>query len=285
LSTLGDKLIERIERATLDEIARAAFLVDDGDPVGELDRERVATALESAIGRKNQFAASEPTLAAGIEREVDALFDAIASDEPRAAVFARHAAALATLFRGVLGENPREVTSATYSPELQLAVLGLSVDALREPILDVGCGEDAALVSFLRARGKNATGIDHRASIEGVATRADWLTFEYPTSRFGTIVSHLGFTLHFMHQEMKRSDLAFEYARAYMRIVRSLARGGTFAYVPGVPFIESMLPQTECVISRVALAPDLVTDAVKRVQEVTGLVLDTATHVTKRDTQ
>jgi hypothetical protein len=282
LTTLGHRLVERIEQASLDEIAHAAFLVDTGEPVGEGDAERVMAALGAAIARKNQFAASEPRLAPGIEREIDALFDEIAAGQPRAPIFEARKAALAQLFREILGSEPREVTSATYSPELQLAVLGLSADALREPILDVGCGEDAALVRFLRARGKDARGIDHRVVSSEVATRADWLTHEYGVSRWGTITSHLGFTLHFMHQEMKRSDLAFEYARAYMRIVRSLAPGGTFAYVPGVPFIESMLPAGEHVVGRVALAPDLVTDAVKRVQEVTSLVLDAATHVTRR---
>ncbi len=239
-------------------------------------------ALGTALARKNQFAASEPRLAPGIEREIDGLFDGIANGQPRASLFEEHQEGLARLFREILGSQPREVTSATYSPELQLAVLGLSVDALREPILDVGCGEDAALVRFLRARGKDARGIHHRVVASDFATRADWLTHEYGASRWGTITSHLGFTLHFMHQEMKRSDLAFEYARAYMRIVQALAPGGTFAYVPGVPFIESMLPAGEHVVGRVALSLDLVTDAVKRVQEVTGLVLDAATHVTKR---
>jgi len=85
-----------------------------------------------------------------------------------------------------------------------------------------------------------------------------------------------------MHQEMKSSELAFEYARAYMRIVKSLAPGGTFAYVPGLPFIESMLPAAELRVVRVPLARELVTEAVARVQEATGLVLDAATHVIAR---
>ncbi len=33
--TLGERLIERIERASLDEIARGAFLVDTGEAAGE----------------------------------------------------------------------------------------------------------------------------------------------------------------------------------------------------------------------------------------------------------
>jgi hypothetical protein len=170
------------------------------------------------------------------------------------------------------------VTSATYSPELQLAVLGLA-PSMAEPILDVGCGSDAALVRYLRQAGKSAQGIDVRAPSD--ATRASWLSFDYGPPRFGTITSHLGFTLHFMHQEMKRSELAFEYARAYMRIVRSLAKGGTFAYIPGVPFIEALLSKSDFRVEHVALRSELFTDSVERVQQSTGLVLDAATHVVR----
>jgi hypothetical protein len=193
---------------------------------------------------------------------------------------ARGAAALRAVLGAALGAAPRAVTAASYSPELQLAVLGLTPAAMREPVLDVGCGPDARLVRFLRAAGKDARGVDRRAPAD-VADTGDWLTFDYGAGKWGTIVSHLGFSLHFMHQEMKSSDLAFEYARAYMRIVRALAPGGTFAYVPGLPFIEAMLPASELRVARVALARELVTEAVARVQDATGLVLDAATHVTR----
>jgi hypothetical protein len=275
--SLGDRIIERVRAASLEDLARAVFLADvPAEPPAEGDAARVADAIVAALAKKNQFAASEPALASGVRRAIDTLFES-----PNEAAFARAGAELAALFREALGESPREVTSATYSPELQLAILGLSQGALHEPILDIGCGEDAALVRFLRAAGKKATGIDAHVSSD-VAERADWLAYDYGTARFGTIVSHLGFSLHFMHQEMKRSDLAFEYGRAYMRILRALARGGTFAYVPGLPFIESMLPTSDFVVKRAALASDLLTENVSRVQEATGLVLDSSTHVVRR---
>jgi hypothetical protein len=279
--SLGDRIIERVRAASLEELARAAFLVPDETPVGEGDAERVATAIHSALGKKNQFAASEPKIEAGVKQTTAALFAAIASGTPRDDAFAAAKGELAALFREALGEAPREVTAAKYSPELQLSVLGLSIDVMREPILDIGCGEDAALVRFLREAKKRATGIDREAPLD-VAERADWLTYEYGNARFGTIVSHLGFSLHFMHQEMKASELAFEYARVYMHVLKSLARGGTFAYVPGLPFIEAMLPKSDFGVTRVPLARDLFTENVARVQEATGLVLDSATHVTRR---
>ena len=267
--TLADELVARIQRASLAELAAAAFL-DDGVVAPRGDAAHVADALLDALAQKNQVAAAEPKLAAGIRSELARLFGGAPVAECRAR--------LARLLADALGPNPREVTSAEYSPELQLRVLGLTVDALREPVLDVGCGPDARLVGLLRNLDVTADGIDTRAR-PGVATRASWLDYDYGVARWGTVTSHLGFTLHFMHQEMKRSDLAYEYGRAYMRIVKSLAPGGTFAYIPGVPFIEAMLPKGKLRVEHVSLGPELLTDAVRRVQEETGLTLDAATHV------
>ena len=275
--TLGDRIIERLARASLAELERAEPFACDDAPVAPGDADRVAAALESAVAKKNQFAASEPELAGAVRREVTAMFDAIARGEPRAEAMERAATALRVALGRALGPSPREVTCGAYSPELQLAVLGLTPSAMREPILDVGSG-DGALVRHLRAAGKDARGLDREAPDEPWFVRGDWLAFDYGARRWGTILSHLGFSLHFMHQEMKSSDLAFEYARAYMRVVRALAPGGTFAYVPGLPFIEAMLPP-EFRVLRVPLAPELFTENVARVQEATGLVLDAATHV------
>ena len=274
--TLGDRLIERIEKCSLAELANADFLRVDDAPAGVEDATRVARAIERAVAEKNQFAASEPALRSVIHDALHVMNDAITRGEPREPAMKAAAEKLRAAFRATLGEKPREVPAASYSPELQLEVLGLSIDAMREPILDVGCGPDARLVARLREAGKSATGIDFL--IDGT----DWLTFDYGAKRWGTICSHLGFSLHFMHQEMKSSELAFEYARAYMRIVKSLAPGGTFAYVPGLPFMEELLPASELRVVRVPLARELVTEAVAKVQDATGLVLDAATHVIAR---
>jgi len=279
--TLGDRIIERARRASLEELARAAFLGPDDAPLGQNEAAHVAAEIVSALGKKNQFAASEPKVAAGVAHEIEALFAAIAAGEPRDAAFARAQSALAAVFREALGNAPREVTAGIYSPDLQLAVLGLAVDDLEEPILDIGCGESASLVRHLRAAGLEARGIDREAKAD-VAERADWLTYDYGSARWGSMLSHLGFSLHFMHQEMKRSELAFDYARVYMRMLKGLLHGGTFAYVPGLPFIEAMLPKSDFEVKRVPLAKDLMTENVARVQEATGLVLDAATHVKRR---
>ena len=272
--SLADRIIERVSAASFEELTSGSFLVAEPDATAEPgDAARVTEAIVSALSKKNQFAASEPRLALGVTRIVDDLF---ATHD-----FAKASSSFLGLFRGFLGEAPREVTSATYSPELQLRILGLSIDALSEPILDVGCGADAALVRHLRAAGKNARGVDRECPPDA-GDRADWLAYDYGAAKWGTIVSHLGFSLHFMHQEMKSSDLAFDYGKTYMRILRSIAKGGTFAYVPGLPFIEPMLPASEFEVKRIPLARDLFTENVARVQEATGLMLQAATHVVRR---
>src|SRR5215211_6271348 len=72
-----------------------------------------------------------------------------------------------------LGEAPRDAVCARYSPPLQLGALDLSSEALPEPVLDVGCGSDAAMVRYLRQRGVEAYGIDRFAPerLDGVVTR------------------------------------------------------------------------------------------------------------------
>src|ERR687889_481306 len=89
-----------------------------------------------------------------------------------------------------LGESPRDAVCAGYSPSLQLKVLGLSPKGPPEPVLNVGCGRDAALVRYLRGRGAEAYGIDRTApeGEEGIAT-ADWLDFAYGEERWGTVIS------------------------------------------------------------------------------------------------
>lgn len=155
-----------------------------------------------------------------------------------AAVFCHHHDALASLLSCTFGERLRDTPCAQYSPSLQLRVLGLSPAALREPILDVGCGEDASLARALAAEGLDVYGFD-RHGPEG--SRGDWLNFEYGAERWGCVISHLGFSLHFLHEHLRGSEAAIQYARAYMRILGSLKPDGEFAYAPSVPFFERLL--------------------------------------------
>jgi SAM-dependent methyltransferase len=188
----------------------------------------------------------------------------------------QHRKELSAWARAKLGEEPREVTCAEYTPELQLRVL--SVDMLRAPVLDVGCGPNASLVRHLRERRVDAMGLDRALDAElGVA--GDWLNYDYGQARFGSIVSHQSFSLHFLHHHHGSGDEAYDYARTYMNILRALVPGGLFAYAPGLPFIEGILEPTKYRVQRVAFAPELRVPALVDVEQRTGLMLSYATHV------
>ena len=62
-----------------------------------------------------------------------------------------------------------------------------------------------------------------------------------PAGSLGTVLSHLGFSLHFLHHHLRPGDEALRYARRYMEVLRSLRPGGVFAYAPGLPFVEEHL--------------------------------------------
>jgi hypothetical protein len=179
-------------------------------------------------------------------------------------VFAAHQVAIASFVRPRLGDRPQETVCAEYSPALQLRVLGLRTGALSEPILDVGCGASARLVRHLRDEGYDAVGLDRDAP-QDVAVTADWLDFPFGGGRWGTVVSHLGFSLHFLHHHrgtgLTADALALAHARAYMRILRSLRTGGHFTYAPALPFIEALLPSSEYRVERIVLPPRLMATA------------------------
>ena len=232
-TTPGDELVD--------------FLVERRREVGPpLRSDALAEALAAWwvrwLRRKSQFAQLDArTVADGYRRALAQVADVLAGSGSTEAV----REILASHHRGVMGYiaslDPPDTVSAEYSAGLQLRVLGLSAETLAEPILDVGCGANASLVRALRDAGLDATGIDRDAPTD-VGIAADWLTFAYGEDRWGTIVSHLAFSLHFLHHHLAGRPLAFTYAKRYMAILHSLRAGGTFAYVPALPFIEDLLP-------------------------------------------
>lgn len=191
---------------------------------------------------------------------------------------------LAALVRGQFSGQVVEVVCSEYSPGLQLRVLGLGLEEVRGPVLDVGCGERRGLVSELRGRGISAEGIDR---VHG----DDWLRYAYGIDRWGTVVSHHGFSLHFLHHHLRPGAMALSYARVYMDILRSLRVGGVFAYAPGLPFIEAMLPGDSSLhgpsglnyrVVRVGLPAEVDTPALRALRADTGLAIDHATQVWRR---
>jgi len=159
-------------------------------------------------------------------------------------------------------------------------VLGLGTASISKPVIDIGCGAHATLVRALSLLGIDAHGIDRVVTSE-LASQADWLSYPYGRARFGTVLSHLGFTLHFLHHHMAAGETAYEYARAYMAILGSLTVGGRFVYTPGLPFLETLLDASMYRVHHVAFADELRVASLRQIESATGLALSHATHVTR----
>ena len=71
------------------------------------------------------------------------------------------------------------------------------------------------------------------------------------------MLSHHAFSLHFLHHHRAQGPEAYAYAQAYMAILRSLRVGGRFVYVPGLPFIEALLPAAQYRCTRAPLPAGL----------------------------
>lgn len=171
-------------------------------------------------------------------------------------------------------------TCGEYSAELQLEVLGLTLEDFTEPVLDVGCGERANLVRWLVEHGIEAFGLERHAR-EARVIRGDWLEFDFGVHRFGTVVSHQAFSLHFLRHHLEPdSDLAKRYALTYRNILGSLRKNGRFVYAPGLPFLERLLPAS-FTVSRTPLPSPLV-DKVKKAFAAIGEDVAYACHVSRR---
>lgn len=226
---------------------------------------------------QNQFLTLDEGARAALVRSVEQALAVVAQGAADEAL-ASHRTELGSLLRSRAGGALREVVCAEYAPELQLELLGLTRVELRGPVLDVGCGPTAALVRFLRARGVAAEGLDRSAPPE-LARVGDWLTFDYGESRWGAVLSHLGFSLHFLHHHLGPGDTAYSYARTYMALLRSLAPGGLFAYAPGLPFLEAMLDPSTYRVERVPFSDALRVSSLRRAEAESGLALSYAAHV------
>lgn len=167
-----------------------------------------------------------------------------------------HAARIKAWLNETLGGIPPQLPSAEYSPELQLSVLGLEIEGVKAPVLDVGCGKGAGLVRYLRAQGIETWGLDREATGEFVFA-GDWLEFDYGEGRWGTVISHQAFSLHFLHHHFRGKEAAHRHGEGYAAILRGLRPGGAFVYVPALPFVESVLPATRYRVERRPLPPEL----------------------------
>ncbi len=139
----------------------------------------------------------------------------------------------------------QEVVCEEYSAAAQLQLLGIDPAKLQEPILDLGCGQQAYLVHHLRNLGLEAYGIDRNVSPGKFLFQTDWFEFNVEDRQWGTILSNVGFSNHFRHHHLRVSGDYTAYASRYRQILLSLKREGVFYYAPDLPFVEQHLPLDE----------------------------------------
>jgi len=152
-------------------------------------------------------------------------------------------------FAGTMYDNSREtiqpVACSEYAPDLQLALLHIELETLQQPILDIGCGRELNLVNYLRDNGFEAYGIDRFENNNPYYTKTDWLEYAYQPDFWGTVISNLGFSNHFVHHNLRVDGNFKVYAQKYMEILASLKTGGSFYYAPNLPFIEKHLDKNK----------------------------------------
>jgi len=138
-------------------------------------------------------------------------------------------------------EYAKPVACSEYTPGLQLNILQIDLKKLLEPVLDVGCGREMNLVNYLRDNGIEAYGIDRFDNGNPYYIKTDWLEYNFEPDKWGSIISNLGFSNHFIHHNLRADGNYRAYAQKYMEILQSLKSGGAFYYAPDLPFIEKHL--------------------------------------------
>ena len=138
-------------------------------------------------------------------------------------------------------ETLQKVVCEEYNALLQLDLLHIDLNNIKQPVLDIGCGKNGELVDFLRKSGIEAFGFDRCITNTEFCKDADWFDYHYGNEKWGTIISNLGFSNHFNHHHLRSDGNYVAYAQTYMQILHSLKSGGTFHYAPGLPFIEKFL--------------------------------------------
>ncbi len=151
----------------------------------------------------------------------------------------------------------QKVVCAEYTPEMQLEILGVQPDALLQPVLDLGCGKSGRLVQYLRQNGIQATGIDRVVDPSPDLIQADWLGYRMAPGHWGTVISHMAFSNHFLFHHLYQHGSIEPYARQYMAILKGLKEQGNFYYAPGLPFIEAYLPKETYQVTQKQIVDEL----------------------------
>lgn len=134
------------------------------------------------------------------------------------------------------------VTYGEYSAEFQIELLGIDIDHIKQPVMDIGCGSQANLVRYFRSLGFEAYGMDRHLDIqESYLNQVDWFDFYFEPGRWGTVVSNMGFTNHLNYAYLHDISQLERYLLKLKEIMESLSASGYFYYAPSLPFVEDKL--------------------------------------------
>lgn len=150
-------------------------------------------------------------------------------------------------------ELAQQFVCAQYSGEFLCNLLNIA--DVKEPLLDIGCGAHANLVTYLRSMNIEAYGIDRNTTACGCSS-IDWFEFDYGKEKWNTIISNLSFTSHFLYHHIHDEDIANQYASTYMEILSSLKKKAQWVYAPSIPFFEDLLPKNLYKVERSPIHKD-----------------------------
>jgi len=166
------------------------------------------------------------------------------------------------------------VPCAEYTNGFQDKILRIDVDNLMQPILDVGCGQKASLVVGLRKKGLRAYGIDQYMSKAPYLLCENWLEFNFSSTDWGTIISHMAFSNHFRRCITYNDDEIGRYEDTYFAILQSLKPGGAFIYCPGLPEMENKIDKDRYKVIHYKNNDDVLMDTVYVMEEGNGPGVD-----------
>jgi hypothetical protein len=159
------------------------------------------------------------------------------------------------------------IVCAEYSPQLQIDLLKLDTAAIKQPILDIGCGSAANLVYYLRSLGLDAYGIDRAVlKTETYLKQADWFDNAFVPDRWGTIISNMAFSNHLLYTYRHNSAQLKPYLLKFREILTTLLPGGSFHYAPGVPFIEQRLDPAQYQVEQERVLGEIFATKITRIK-------------------
>jgi hypothetical protein len=127
-----------------------------------------------------------------------------------------------------------------YSAQMQVELLQLNLDHMKQPVIDIGCGSQANLVRYLHSKGIDAHGFYlHLEVQEAFLEQKDWFDYSFKPDVWGTVLSNMAFTNHLNSAQLHDASHLEQYLLKLREIIESLKIAGRFIYAPGLPFVEN----------------------------------------------